>query len=98
MTENEIIRKISYNNDRIGACRADIRNLENQIAQLETLRGKVQNLHSNFSNRQSRRRAKLSNMYSASKRKQGIDFSFFILYICRNKSETTGMKHTKIKT
>ena len=72
MTENEIIRKISYNNDRIGACRADIRNLENQIAQLETLRGKVQNLHSNFSNRQSRRRAKLSNMYSASKRNKNI--------------------------
>lgn len=72
MTENEIIRKISYNNDRIGACRADIRNLENQIAQLGTLRGKVQNLHSNFSNRQSRRRAKLSNMYSASKRNKNI--------------------------
>lgn len=72
MTENEIIRKISYNNGRIGECRANIRNLEDQIAQLEALRGKVNNLHSNFASRQSKRCAKLSNMSSASKRNRNI--------------------------
>ncbi len=42
--------------------------------------------------------ATIAYVFRPSKRKQGIDFSFFILYICRNESETTGMKHTKIKT
>lgn len=60
MTKYEIRRKISYNESQIRNCQAKINGLEGQISELESLRGKVERLASNFTSRQTARRTNLS--------------------------------------
>lgn len=64
MTSAEIRRNIQYNENYINSYQNSIRNLENQISQLQQLRGKVQSLQNNFGSRQAGRKSRLSSLFS----------------------------------
>lgn len=65
MTSSEIWWNIRYHEDLIGSYQYSIRQLENQIYQLQHLRGKFQNLQTNLVNKQVMRKNKLSNVFNS---------------------------------
>ena len=64
MTSAEIRGSIRYHEGLVSSYQNSVRQLENQINELLRLKGKFQNLQSNFGSRQSNRKNKLAGLFS----------------------------------
>lgn len=73
MTISEIRSNIRYNENLIEQYSQEIKNLENQISELEALNEKYSNLQSEFGNRQQQRKNKLSFFLGSSLQNQILE-------------------------